>query len=457
MSSTTTTTTPTDVETEAAAADVTPAAESDQQAQDQDQSQDQAAATVTAGPRRRRVLMLTHRMPYPPDRGDRIRSYHMLKLLAKHYDVAIACTSEEPAWLQHHQLLATIAHQVSIQPIQSSSAKYRGLLALAKGAAVTPTVFYRQALADTILQWHEQEPFDTVFTFCTGMIEYARLLTHPSRKVQGPPPRHVIDLVDVDSIKWEAYAKSTYSPMRYIYAREGRLLRKIESGSQDKFDAVLAVSEAEIAAYREHVGEHENLHAVGNGVDLNYFKPQEDSTTHDMCFVGVLDYKPNADSICWFVHNVLPLVRKKVTDARLLIVGRNPTARIEELAKQPGVVVVGSVPDVRTYIAQSAVVIAPLQIARGVQNKVLEAMASQRLVVCSTAAAEGVDAEDGKHLLVANDPQQWATHVENGLNNVALRQRIAAAARKQIESAYSWDSRLEPMLKLIEGDDAVKS
>ncbi len=419
-----------------------------------DPQQAPAAAPPQGEPagRRKRVLMLTHRMPYPPDRGDRIRSYHMLKLLAKHFDVAIACTSEEPAWLQHHQLLATIAHRVSIQPIQASSAKYRALLALAKGKAITPTVFWRQALADTILQWHEQEPFDTVFTFCTGMIEYARLLTQPHPKVKGPPVRHVIDLVDVDSIKWEAYAKSTRSPMKFIYAREGRLLRKIESGSQDKFDAIMAVSDAEVAAYRKHVGEHDNLHGIGNGVDLNYFKPQPDSLSHDMCFVGVLDYKPNTDSICWFAQEVLPVVRKRVPNARVLIVGRNPTPRIHELAKIPGVVVIGSVPDVRTYIAQSALVIAPLQIARGVQNKVLEAMASQRLTICSAAAAEGIDATDGEHLLVAHSPEQWAQHVELGLNNVALRQRIAAAARRQIEDAYSWDSRLAPMIELIAGE-----
>lgn len=433
--------------TEPSAAEVEADANADAQAN--------AESPVNAGPRRKRVLMLTHRMPYPPDRGDRIRSYHMLKLLSQHFDVAIACTSEEPAWLQHHQLLATIAHQVAIQPIQPSSAKFMALKAIAKGKAITPTVFYRQALADTILQWHEQDPFDTVFTFCTGMIDYARLLCGPQAKVKGPQPRHVIDLVDVDSIKWEAYAKSTLSPMKFIYGREGRLLRKIESGSQDHFDAIMAVSEAEIDAYRKHVGEHDSLHAIGNGVDLNYFKPQPDSQSHDMCFVGVLDYKPNADSICWFVQHVLPEVRKKVTDARLLIVGRNPTSRIEELAKQPGVVVIGSVPDVRTYIAQSALVIAPLQIARGVQNKVLEAMASQRLTVCSTAAAEGVDATDGEHLLVAHDPAQWASHVEQGLHDVALRQRIAAAARRQIETCYSWQSRLEPMLKLIAGQDVL--
>jgi sugar transferase (PEP-CTERM/EpsH1 system associated) len=390
-------------------------------------------------------------MPYPPDRGDRIRSYHMLKLLSHHFDLAIACTSEEPAWLQHHQLLATIARRVAIQPIQPSSAKYRSLLAVARHRAITPTVFFRQALAETILQWHEQEPFDTVFTFCTGMIEYARLLTHPDRKIKGPAPRHVIDLVDVDSIKWEAYANSTWSPMRCIYRRESKLLRRIEAGKEDHFDAIMAVSEAEVAAYRQHVGEHANLCAVGNGVDLNYFKPQEDSTSHDMCFVGVLDYKPNADSVCWFVHHVLPQVRKKVPDARLLIVGRNPTPRIEDLARHPGVVVIGSVPDVRTYIAQAALVIAPLQIARGVQNKVLEAMASQRLTICSPAAAEGIDAEDGRHFLVAHDPEQWAAHVERGFNDIAYRQRIAAAAREQVETAYAWSSRLEPMLKLITG------
>lgn len=400
----------------------------------------------------RRVLMLTHRLPYPPDRGDRIRSFNLLKLLSRHFDLSVACTSDEPVWLQHHQLLRTMAKQVTIQPISQGYSKVRGVAALAAGNAVTPTSFYRTGLAEQIMQWHEETPFDAVLTFCTGMIRYARLLTAEGHRGQSPAPRHVLDLVDVDSVKWESYAQNHWPPLRWVYAAECRRLRRIEAGEFDHFDAITVVSPAEAEAYRHHVGEHRGLAVVGNGVDLEYFSPLADSESKSICFVGVLNYKPNADGITWFVNHVMPGLREREPDAKLMIVGRHPTPAILALGQHPGVEVVGSVPDVRPFIEQSAAVIAPLQIARGVQNKVLEAMSCRKAVVVSSGAAEGIRADDGRHLLVAHTPEQWVDHLSRVFHDTPHRQAVGKAARERVEQSYSWEEQLTPMVKLIRGE-----
>ncbi|MEX2216610.1 MAG: TIGR03087 family PEP-CTERM/XrtA system glycosyltransferase [Phycisphaeraceae bacterium] len=416
---------------------------------------------VAAEKRRlKRVLMLTHRLPYPPDRGDRIRSYHLLKLLSKHFDVALASTSDEPAWLQHHQLLSTMATRVDLQPITKRGSQIRGFMSLLTGQAITPTSFFRLGLADTIRLWHQQKPFDAVLTFCTGMVQYARIVTQPGRRSGGAdasapapaPVRHVLDLVDVDSQKWAAYAKSSHIPMKWVYAIEARRLRRIEAGEYDRFDAVTVVSQTEADCYRNHVGEHPGLRVVSNGVDMNYFCPQPDPNNHSLVFVGVLDYKPNYEGIAWFVEKVMPKLRKRVPDAVFNIVGRNPTDRVKRLSLNDGVELIGSVPDVRVHLRDASVAIAPLQIARGVQNKVLEAMSSRRAVVASPGASQGVDAVDGEHLLVASEPDQWVDTIEKLFNDADLRARLGAAARARIEERYTWDQQLMPMVKLLSGE-----
>jgi sugar transferase (PEP-CTERM/EpsH1 system associated) len=404
---------------------------------------------------RPRVLMLTHRLPYPPDRGDRIRSFHLLKHLSHHFDIAIACVSDEPVWLQHHQLLSTMARRVDIQPISGLFKPLRGAMALLTGRPVTPALHFRQGLAQTIQQWHEQQPFDAVLTFCTGMIDYARLITRPRRPKSGAKPvRHVLDLVDVDSLKWASYAKTSWPPMRWVYGAEARRLRRVEAGDFDHFDAVTVISEAEADAYRQHVGDHPGLAVVGNGVDLKYFSPMNDAGTKNIVFVGVLNYRPNYEGVVWFAHHVMPKLRQRVPEAKFQIVGRHPTPRIEQLAEQPGVEVVGSVPDVRAFLESAVAVIAPLQIARGVQNKVLEAMACARAVVCSQAAAQGVAAVDGEHLLAAQDPDQWVNHLERVLTDADLRTRLGASARQFVEQHYTWKDRLAPMVQILAGDEA---
>ncbi len=401
-------------------------------------------------PVKRRVLMLTHRLPFPPDRGDRIRSFHLLKLLARHFDLAVACTSDEPVRNEQRDALAAMAQRVAITPISRRYSRLRGVAAMLAGRAATPAAFFRPSLARTIQRWDEREPFDAILTFCTGMIDYARLLTC-SRRPGSPVPVHILDLVDVDSMKWLAYARQSRQPLRWVYSAESRRLRAIEAGCFDRFDAITFVSHAEAEAYRQHVGERPHLHIVTNGVDLDYFQPLPDADTRRLVFIGVLDYRPNVDGIEWFVEHVMPPLRCRVAGARLSIVGRNPTRRVLELRHRDGVDVVGSVDDVRVHLRQAAAVIAPLRIARGMQNKVLEAMAAARAVVCSPAAFEGIDAVAGRDLLVGTEPQHWANTLERVLTEASYRQMIARSARRRVEQGCDWDRCLEPMIGLLSG------
>lgn len=399
------------------------------------------------GSNRKRILLLTHRTPFPPDRGDRIRSWHLLKELALHHDICLACTSDEPVSDEQRQAMQQHCRHLAIEQVRPLSSKMHGLLGLVRGKAITPSTFFRPTLANTICRWHQVQPFDVVLTFCTGMIEYARLIVGA---------RQILDLVDVDSVKWDSYAQTSRVPMRWVYAIESRRLREIEAGKHDQIDAMTVVSSREAKAYREHVGDNPNLHVVGNGVDIDYFHPMPDVSgegEHHMVFVGVMNYKPNVDAVCWFAQNVLPKVRKLISNATLQIVGRSPAAPVVALAEQPGIKVTGGVPDVRAYLQEAAAVVAPLQIARGVQNKVLEAMSCQRAVICSPQAAEGIDATPGRHLLVAHHQSEWSRLLHDVMTNSDYRQKLAASARQHVKTHYNWNAQLAPMLQLIAPTD----
>jgi sugar transferase (PEP-CTERM/EpsH1 system associated) len=293
-----------------------------------------------------------------------------------------------------------------------------------------------------------------VLTFCTGMMRYARLLTHPAHR---PPefakyrPVHVLDLVDVDSQKWAAYAANTTGPMKWVYGTEARRLARIEAGDEDRLDHICVISKPEAETYREQLRDHPGLAVVENGVDLEYFSPRPDVASQTAVFVGVLNYRPNIEAVQWYAKEVLPLIRKKLPHARFQIVGRDAPPKVKALHHHDGVEVVGTVPDVRPYLESAAAVVAPLQVARGVQNKVLEAMACRRAVVCSPQAANGIRALPGRHLLVADSPKQFSRYVRALIRDDHYRQQVAAAARRCVERRYNWPRALGPMIELLGG------
>lgn len=278
--------------------------------------------------------MLTHRLPAPPNRGDRIRAFHLLGELSRHFNVSLACVSDHKPTAEENQLLRDRVERCAVRVIGGRSSHLRGLVALAQGRAATPACFFRRDLAERIVSWHRDQPFDAVLTFCSGMIRYADAVLRATPDGR-PRPRHVLDLVDVDSSKWSAYARQRrlgwLDPMRWVYAAEARRLRPIEAGASVPFDRVTVVSEREASEYRRTVGDASRLSVVSNGVDLDAYSPgppwEGEDAMPRVVFVGQMDYPPNVEAVRWFARRVWPEVRAAVPAAVFRIVGRSPLGR----------------------------------------------------------------------------------------------------------------------------------
>jgi sugar transferase (PEP-CTERM/EpsH1 system associated) len=258
----------------------------------------------------------------------------------------------------------------------------------------------------------------------------------------GPP--RAMDLVDVDSAKWARYADHARGPKRWLYAREARTVKELERRSVAACDAVFLVSQAE-ADQLPLSGD--NVQPVGNGVDLDYFAPpKEPASSSGLVFTGTMDYAPNVDGVCWFAEHVWPAVRLRWPDLTFTIVGRDPAKAVRRLAERDGIEVTGAVPDVRPYVANSAVAVCPLRIARGIQNKILEAMAMARPVVASPQAAQGLAVTGGEHLLIAETPREWASSVLALLADTQEQRRLGRAGRTCVETRYTWEGQLATLV-----------
>jgi len=399
--------------------------------------------------RRQRVLMLTHRVPCPPDRGDRIRAYHQLRALSGWFDVTLAAIADEPvadASLAELDSLTTNLLLVRARPLRRRAAAAHAMIT---GRAITPAAMLDRSLVKRLITLHREQPFDTVLTYCTGMIGYTRALRDA---LPDKPFRHVLDLVDVDSLKWLRYAQSTRGPMRLVYAAEARRLRAVEAGQFVPFDVLTVISEHEAREYQTKINPRLCPHVVPNGVDLERFSPatSPDANEPVIIFTGVMSYKPNVDAVTWFARRVMPRVRAAVPEACFEIVGKSPSPAVQVLGELPGVRVVGPVAQTADYLRRSAVAVAPMSIAPGLQNKVLEAMACGLAVVCSSAAASGVDAVAGRDLIVADTESDTAAQCVRLLMHPGCRAEVGGHARRRVLERYRWDHALAPMQNLIQ-------
>lgn len=378
-----------------------------------------------------RILYLVHRVPYPPNRGDRIRSYHLLRYLAERAEVHLATLADEPVPTTTVTELNRLCKAVAIEPL-GATRWLRAATSLATGGSATEGLFRSAALRSKIRDWARRKPFDAVVVFCSSMMQYADM-----GELSGLPV--VVDLVDVDSQKFYDYAHVRRGPKRWLYQWEGRRLRKLEQSLPTRVRAVTLVSEAEADIYRAFCPNACTL-AIPNGVDLEYFQPRDPSSPRPRCvFVGALDYPPNIEGIRWFCREAWPLILNNCPQATLAVVGRNPDPTVAKLAELPGVEVHASVPDIRPHLADASVTVAPLQIARGVQNKVLEAMAMARPVIASPGAAEGLHVVAGSDLLIASTAEEWASAVCGTLNDTQRQQALGAAGRRFVESRHDWE------------------
>jgi sugar transferase (PEP-CTERM/EpsH1 system associated) len=398
---------------------------------------------------RRRLLFLSHCLPWPPDKGERIRAWHVLNHLSRDYDIHLGCVVPDKAALAHVPRLRELCAEVAAFPINRRLHMLRALVSARPGRPLMPDFYFSPALkawVDRALAGHH---FDTLYIYTVAMAPH---VTH-----RAPPPT-VLDAVDIDSEKWAEYAAKSRFPMRAVWAREARNLLAYEREAASCSAQTLFVSQAEASRFLALAPELAGrVDYVENGVDLDRFSPAlpfVSPFTHggpNLVFTGHMDYWPNQDAAAWFAHEVLPLVRRSAPDASFCIVGANPSPAVLRLAHLPGVVVTGRVDDTRPYIAHAEICVCPLRMARGIQNKLLEAASMGRPVVASPAAFQGIRAAPGRDMVVAETATAFAAACLDVMAGVYPG--LGGAARTAMEASYGWDATLARLDDIIEVAD----
>jgi len=388
-----------------------------------------------------KVLFVCHRLPFPPRRGGKIRPFNVIRHLSQRHEVTVASLARTAEELEAGAGLRDHCANVIAETVSAPAALARMVARLPTTTPSSMGYFYSPALAKRIGAELAQTRFDLVFVHCAFVAGYVANVTSA---------RKLLDFGDMDSQKWLAYAKNRAFPMSLAYYLDGTKLRRAEAQLARKFDVCTCTTRAELDVLQSY-GTGVPADWFPNGVDTEYFKPAEAPYRPDsICFVGRMDYYPNQEGVIAFCRDVLPLIRARRPGVTLAIVGAEPPAKIRELGRLPAVTVTGSVPDVRPYALASAVSIAPLQIARGTQNKILESMAMGVPTVSSIAAAGGVDGEPGRDLLTAGTPREFADAVLYVLENPAERKRLSEAARARVLSHHSWDQSMAKLDRIIE-------
>lgn len=400
-----------------------------------------------------RVLYLVHRIPFPPNKGDKIRSYHLLKALVARHEVTVAAFVDDPADWQHQAALKQLCAKVILLPLNPRTAKLKSLTGLVTGEALTLPYYRSRKLAAALRAEAASKPFDATVVYSSALAPYAFDIT---------PHAVVTDFVDVDSAKWSAYADDHRGPMAWLYRREGRALARFERDASTRSVGSFFATRQEAELFTQTVaaaGTHVDFYQ--NGVDTEYFRPQPQASSpytagaRVAVFTGAMDYWPNIEAVKWFADNVWADVRARFHDAEFYIVGMRPAAEVIALGKLPGITVTGSVPDVRPYVQHARVAVVPIRIARGVQNKAIEAMAMAKPIVISEICSRGIDALADEHMLVARDARQFTDHVLSAMEQDMSA--LSARARARIVEAYSWEQNLQPVLRAIDSAIALQS
>jgi sugar transferase (PEP-CTERM/EpsH1 system associated) len=391
------------------------------------------------------LLYLVHRIPYPPNKGDKVRSFHLLKHLAEHFEVHLGTFVDHPDDWPHVPTLGQWCASVHVAPLDPRRGRLRSLVGLLTGEALTLPYYRNRALGAWVRRTVSERGIRQAVVFSGAMAQYLDGLALE---------RTFIDFCDVDSAKWTQYGEARRWPLSWLYRREGRLLGRFEQHWAARADRASFVTRAETDLFLRAVPDlGEKTIVVENGVDADYFSPQHGGARPfqgpgpHLVFAGAMDYWPNVDAACWFAREVLPQVQVRHPGVQLHVVGMNPAPSVLALGSLDNVHVTGTVPDVRPYVHHADVVVAPLRVARGIQNKVLEAMAMARPVVVSAASAAGLRGVPGRTHEVADTPADYVAAIDRCLAEQG--DAMGQQARQVVLEGYAWPAHMAAVSRCL--------
>lgn len=389
------------------------------------------------------ILYLVHRMPYPPNKGDKVRSYHLLRHLMRDHRVFLGTFIDDPEDVAQVPALQAICPDLHIERLNPRSTKLLSARGLLTGRSLSETYYRHAGMHRWVRQVQSQHKLDATVVFSGVMAQFAMPLL--------PDVPMLVDFVDVDSSKWGQYAPEHRWPMSWLYRREGARLLAFEREVARRARQSFFVTPNETALFQSLAPEvADRVSAISNGVNAEYFSPQAGSRSPFMdgevpvVFTGAMDYWPNVDGVCWFVEQMLPLLTQRWPQLRFYIVGRNPTAQVKALAG-PQVMVTGTVPDVRGYLQHAAAVVAPLRVARGIQNKILEAMAMEKPVVTVPSCADAIGAGFEFGVVRAATASEFVQALDLLLQSPDKASELGHAARQFVLKHFSWEAHLSAL------------
>jgi sugar transferase (PEP-CTERM/EpsH1 system associated) len=393
-----------------------------------------------------RILFLTHRLPFPPDKGERIRAFYELKYLAERHEVDLYCFADSAEDARQQEPCLKLCREVYVEVLGKNSRRLHAAWAATRQQPMSSGFFYSATFARKVEDAVRDNAYDLIFVNCSSMGQY---LSWPS------PAPVVVDFVDADSSKWEQYARSCRPPKSWLFLREARSVARFEKFLLRRATLSLAVTEHDAAELCKGMTGIDPVEIISNGVEVPHESPSSVNESIRALqpfavFVGTMSYRPNADAAEYFAREIFPEVRRQHPDLNFVIVGRDPAPRLRRLEDVPGVKVAGSVPDVYPYFRCADVSVAPFRISQGFHNKIAESLAVGTPVVTSSRAAKGVGLSESAGLFTADDPKQFAAMLHSLLVNGELRRRLRETA-PAVRTSLSWESRLQPLEHLIAG------
>ena len=390
------------------------------------------------------ILFLTHRIPYPPDKGERIRAYHELRYLAARHEVDLFCLADSQECAENQQFLRGMCRSVHVEVLRKLPRLWHAARNFLSGRPMSFGFFYSRKFDEQLRRALRQCNYDVIFVYCSSM----------GQSIPQPPPAPVVvDFVDADSQKFRQYAARSSALRRWLYMCEARRVAIAEQSLGHMAARSFAVTEHDARELGGSNAEGFKVEVVSNGVQV----PESSEMQHQgaVCelrpfalFVGTMSYLPNSDAAVYFARDILPLVRKFHPELRFVIVGRDPDRRVRELAAIPGVFVTGAVPDAFQYFRNADVSVAPFRISQGFHNKIAESLAVGTPVITTSRAMAGIGLSEREGLFVADTAEEFAHKVSSVLNDPCLRRELREGV-PTVRQRLSWDTRLHRLEQLI--------